>query len=114
MTEHKIQPEKITKPIQLLAVWLVGLILLVSALITAAATVKEPYWLPAFYSISAVAIIPLFLGLIFLLQTKFRPQMQEDEYYSKYLNENTNKIETTYTNSSVRIIENKFDEKLIE
>jgi len=89
MQDQKINAEKITKPIQLLAAWLIGLIVLVSALITAAATVKTPTWLPVFYSISAVAIIPVFLGLIFLLQTKYRPEMQEDVFYAKYLEKDT-------------------------
>ncbi len=91
MQEHKISPEKITKPIQLLAAWLIGLLLLVSTLLAASGTVKEPDWLPAFFGISAVAIIPVFLVLIFLLQTKYRPEMQEDSYYSKYLNQKTAK-----------------------
>lgn len=89
MQENHIRPEKITKPIQLLAAWLIGLILLVGSLITAAATIKSPYWLPAFFAISSVCIIPIFLILIFLLQTKYRPEMQEDSFYSKYLDKNT-------------------------
>lgn len=89
MQENNIKAEKITKPIQLLAAWLTGLILLVGSLLTASATIKSPTWLAAFFGISAVSIIPLFLILIFLLQTKYRPQMQEDSFYSKYLDQNT-------------------------
>lgn len=89
MSEKNIKPEKITKPIQLLAVWLIGLIIIETSLLTASAMVSEPNWLSALYGISAVAIIPIFLILIFLLQTKFRPQIQEDEYYAKYLDKNT-------------------------
>jgi len=85
MESNQIKPDKITKPIQLLAVWMTGLILLVSAFLTAAGTIKEPKWLPGFLAISAVCIIPLFLILVFLLQTKFRPEMQEDTFYSGYL-----------------------------
>lgn len=40
---------------------------------------------PAVLVIASVVNVPLFLICIFLLQTKFRPQMQEDLYYSKYL-----------------------------
>lgn len=36
MAEPEIKPEKITKPIQLLATWLAGLVLLVSILIIGA------------------------------------------------------------------------------
>ncbi|WNI39066.1 hypothetical protein [Chryseobacterium sp. SG20098] len=114
MNQNNIKPEKITKPIQLLAVWLVGLILLVSALITGAATIKTPDWIPAFFSISAVCIIPLFLILIFLLQTRFRPQMQEDEYYSKYLNINTLEKESTLKESIINELVHNTDTKLIE
>lgn len=89
MSDKNIKPEKITKPIQLLAVWLIGLILIESSLLTAAGVINEPGWLPVFFGISAVSIIPVFLILIFLLQTKYRPQIQEDEYYSKYLDKNT-------------------------
>jgi hypothetical protein len=89
MKDERIRPEKITKPIQLLAVWLIGLIAIETSLLAASATITKPEWLPVFFGISAVAIIPLFLFLIFLLQTKYRPQIQEDEYYSKYLDKNT-------------------------
>jgi hypothetical protein len=104
MSENKINAEKITKPIQLLAVWLIGLIALVGSLLTAAGTIHQPDWMPVFLAISAVSIIPMFLGLIFLLQTRYRPEMQEDLFYSKYLekdsqtfedinNENSNNLE---------------------
>lgn len=93
MQKNSIKPENITKPIQLLSVWLLGLTILVSGLLTAAKALDKPSWLPVFLTISAVAIIPLFLILIFLLQTKYRPQMQEDIYYSKYLNKDTNRFE---------------------
>ena len=82
---NNIKPEKVTKPIQLLGAWLLGLILLVIALLTASAKTYELKWLNAFYGISAVLIIPLFLRLIFLLQTKYRPEMQADEFYSEML-----------------------------
>lgn len=101
MSNQKIDAGKITKPIQLLAVWFIGLILLVSSLLAGAATISSPSWIPAFLAISAVSIIPLFLLFIFLLQTKFRPQMQADEYYHKYLDAQTGTeiIETKDSNS---------------
>ncbi len=85
MSEPQIQPHRITKPIQLLAVWMAGLVLLVGSLLTGARFLMKPDWLPTFLAISAVALVPLFMGLLFLLQTKFRPQLQEDVYYSAYL-----------------------------
>ncbi len=91
MENPKIQPDKITKPIQLLAVWFAGLVLLVSLLLAGAKTITSPIWLTPVLAISAILIIPLFLYFVFLLQTKYRPQMQEDTFYSKYLDTSTNK-----------------------
>lgn len=85
MTSPKIEPHKITRPIQLLAVWIAGLVLLVSAFLTAAANVNNPPWLPGLLGISAVLLVPLFVYLIFLMQTKFREQLQDDPYYAEWL-----------------------------
>lgn len=37
------------------------------------------------YAVTAVVLIPSVLLLIFLLLTVFRPEMQEDSFYNKYL-----------------------------
>lgn len=89
MPKQKIEAHKVTKPIQLLAAWLVGLILVNGSLLTAAATIKTPAWAPNLLVIATVLNVPLFLICIFVLQTKFRPEMQEDTYYSKYLEATT-------------------------
>ncbi|WP_333850635.1 hypothetical protein [Epilithonimonas sp.] len=105
MENPKIQPDKITKPIQLLAVWFAGLVLLVGLLLTGAKTITEPKWVVPILVISAILIIPIFLYFVFLLQTKYRPQMQEDTFYSKYLDTSTNQTvilnEETKINSTV-------------
>ncbi|MGC1417990.1 MAG: pYEATS domain-containing protein [Candidatus Acidiferrum sp.] len=93
MGEPQIQPHRITKPIQLLAVWMAGLIILVGSFLAGARLLTEPYWLPPVLAISAVSLVPLFLGLLFLLQTKFRPQLQEDVYYSVWLARQTKLFE---------------------
>lgn len=85
MTESQITPHRITKPIQLLAAWLVGLSIINASFLTAAATIQQPDWASALLVIASVVNVPLFLVCLFLLQTKFRPQMQEDSYYSQYL-----------------------------
>nr|DAM29568.1 MAG TPA: hypothetical protein [Caudoviricetes sp.] len=85
MDSKDIQPEKITKPIQLLAAWLVGLILVNGSFLTAASQLTVPSWLPPLLVIASIVNVPLFLVSLFLLQTKFRPEMQEDTFYSKYL-----------------------------
>jgi len=81
----EIVPHRITKPIQLLAAWLAGLAIVNSSFLTAAGFLHEPTWLPTLLTIAAVINVPLFIASLFLLQTKFRPEMQEDTYYSKYL-----------------------------
>jgi len=87
MSEHQIKPEKITKPIQLLAAWLLGLVTIDGSFLISAAHLSNPEWLAPILVIAAVLNVPLFLFALFLLQTKFRPQMQEDVYYARYLTE---------------------------
>jgi tetratricopeptide (TPR) repeat protein len=85
MSKNEIAPEKITSPIQLLAAWFVALIVLDSAFLAAAGVVSSPTWLPTVLVIAAIVNVPLFLIGMFLLQTRFRPEMQSDEHYSEYL-----------------------------
>lgn len=85
MTEQRIRPERITKPIQLLAAWLTGLVLVDGGFLTAASSLKEPAWAAGLLVVAAVVNVPLFLVALFLLQTRFRPEMQEDTFYSQYL-----------------------------
>jgi hypothetical protein len=85
MDDQKIQPHKITKPIQLMAVWFVTLLLIDSSLLAAAKFIKEPSWIPPLLVISAICLIPLFVGGVFLMQTVFRKELQEDQFYSEWL-----------------------------
>lgn len=85
MSEQKINPGQVTKPIQLLAAWLVGLILINGAFLSAASLITKPDWAPGLLVIAAVLNVPAFLFFIFYLQTKFRAELQEDTYYSKHL-----------------------------
>lgn len=85
MTEQKIVPERVTKPIQLLAAWLVGLILVNGSFLIAAQQISHPDWASGLLVIASVLNVPAFLLALFILQTKFRPQLQEDVYYSQYL-----------------------------
>lgn len=121
MEQNRIKPEKITKPIQLLAVWFSGLIILEGLLLTAARTIESPLWITPLLSVTAVGIIPLFLFFIFLLQTKYRPQMQEDTFYSKYLDKSTQRLliakkENTYLDEDLiqKSVENYFKHYKIE
>lgn len=85
MAEAQIQPHKITKPIQILAVSFAALVLLVASFLGAASAIDSPIWLRCVLCISAIVLVPLFLCAVLLLQTKYRPQLQDDEYYAPYL-----------------------------
>lgn len=90
---NNINAEKLTKPIQLLAAWLVGLLSISSSFLIAAANIQVE-WQSGVLVIAAVINVPLFLAAVFILQTKFRPELQEDSYYSTYLNSKTNTLVT--------------------
>ncbi len=92
MEKQKINPERITKPIQLLGAWLVGLLSIDAAFLLAATSIEPTSWQSGALTIAAIVNVPLFIGALFLLQTKFRPELQEDSYYSSYLNNRTNEV----------------------
>jgi hypothetical protein len=100
---EQIIPEKITKPIQLLAAWLLGLILINTAFLAAASQISKPDWTAGLLVIASVVNVPLFLISIFLLQTKFRPEMQEDTYYSKYLERKYNVKDQTHSGQKQQV-----------
>ncbi len=86
---EKISSAKITKPFQLLATWFVGLISVDTLFLVGAANLGG--WKSELLAIAAVANVPVFLALIFILQTKFRAELQEDNYYFRYHSRKTNK-----------------------
>ncbi|MAL97630.1 MAG: hypothetical protein CL583_04175 [Alteromonadaceae bacterium] len=92
MEKHKIAPERITKPIQLLGAWLVGLLTIDGAFLITAANMAPSSWQQGALTIAAIANVPVFIIALFLLQTKFRPELQEDSYYSTYLSSRTNEL----------------------
>jgi len=80
-----INPQKINKPIQLLAAWLAGLILINGTFLSAAVLIEKPSWAAGFLVVAATINVPVFILSLFLLQTKFRSEMQEDSFYHEYL-----------------------------
>ncbi|MDP2715782.1 hypothetical protein [Rheinheimera sp.] len=90
MSENNIKPEKITKPIQLLAAWLAGLFSIDSCFLIGAANLEQGSFESIALVVAAIVNVPIFLAAVFLLQTKFRPELQEDSYYSTYLSQKTN------------------------
>lgn len=85
---QKIEPHRVTKPIQLLAAWLVGLVL-IDTLFVLSAVRFEATWEGATLVIAAVVNVPLFLAAIFVLQTRFRAELQDDPHYAVYLSKKT-------------------------
>ena len=110
MDKNKIPVDKVTKPIQLLAAWLTGLIIIDGSFLTAASTLSAPSWASGLLIVAAVLNVPVFLFAIFLLQTKFRPEMQEDSFYSKYLESKTGTIRQPVTNNQL----SKLKEEIFE
>lgn len=95
MSEQKIEPSQVTKPIQLLAAWLVGLILINGTFLGAAKVIINPDWAAGALVVASIINVPIFLILIFFLQTKFRAELQEDTYYSKHLEKVTGQLKDT-------------------
>src|SRR5690606_2377188 len=60
---------------------------------------------------AAIVNVPLFLIALFVLQTKFRPELQEDSYYSTYLNSKTNQLVSV---SRVEVQDAELAQKVIE
>ena len=88
--ESSIQPDRITKPIQLLGAWLAGLLAIDSCILFAASQQPTDSWESQALTVAAIANVPLFLLAVFLLQTRFRPELQEDLYCSSYISQKTN------------------------
>ena len=85
MSDHHIDPHKVTKPIQLLAAWLVGLIVTNAIFLASAINLDKDGWKSGALVAAAIINVPVFLFALFILQTRFRAELQEDTYYSEYL-----------------------------
>ncbi len=79
----EIKPHMVTKPIQLLAAWLVGLCVVEASFLTAAASMDGG--LRTALGVAAIVYVPLFILAIFVLQTRYRPEMLEDPFYADIL-----------------------------
>ena len=85
MTSPQLDPGKVKKPLQLLALMIAGLVLLTGTFLTAGAKVDKPAWVQSMLFITAVAMVPLFVGVVILMWTKFRIHLQEDQYFAAWL-----------------------------
>lgn len=80
----RIQPEKITRPIQLLAVWFVALTVIDGTFLVTARTVSI-VWIQGMLVLASIINVYVFVFCLYRLQTRFRREIQEDSYYSKSL-----------------------------
>ncbi|MDA0107795.1 hypothetical protein OH456_06550 [Vibrio sp. La 4.2.2] len=85
MSTSRIIPEKITHPMQLMAAWFVMLVALVSILLAAAAKISKPDWAAGYLVISSTILIAIVIICVFLMLTKFRPNLQDSEKYAVWL-----------------------------
>lgn len=85
MAAHSIRPERVTKPIQLLAAWLAGLVAVDSVFLVAASKLEACSASSTALVVAAILNVPGFLILLFLLQTKYRAEQQEDRFYAEHL-----------------------------
>lgn len=77
-----IQADKITQPFQLLASWIVGMLILVWEFLHVCLNSKET-WLKISSLTSAIILSIIFIWVIFTLQTKYRAEMQDSEHYQQ-------------------------------
>jgi len=77
---------------QLLAAWLAGLLCIDSAFLVAVTQLESGTLESIVLTVATVLNVPLFLLAVFLLQTRFRPELQEDSYYSAYLSKKTDEV----------------------
>ena len=110
MTKTTIDLHKISKPIQILAVWFSALVLIEGIFLNAAEEITTPSWIPATLVVTAIIFVPTFLFLTFLLLAKYRPQLQDDEHFSDWQKRQESYVLSTDENHiqlSTTEIENK-------
>ena len=77
-----IPTEKITQPFQLLASWIVGMLILVWEFLHVCLSSQEQ-WLKISSLICGISLSIIFIWAIFTLQTKYRAEMQDSEHYQQ-------------------------------
>jgi hypothetical protein len=92
MSEQRIEPHKVTKPIQLLAAWLVGLVVTNASFLMAAIQMATGSWERGALVVSTIVNVPIFLLALFVLQTRFRAELQEDTFYAEYLSKKSSAV----------------------
>ncbi len=115
LDSHNIKPEKINTPIQLLAVWFVALLLIIGFFFTAANHIKKPDWISPLLVISGIIIVFIFIILVFLMQTKYRPEMLSGNEYLIYIEKRFNNFSPENLNTTNKTLtDNNIDATLEE
>jgi hypothetical protein len=89
LDKPQIQPQHVTKPIQLLAAWLVGLVCIDGIFLEVALRLEPRAWERGWLVLAAILNVPAFLTAMFTLQTRFRAELQDDAHYAQYLSKKT-------------------------
>jgi tetratricopeptide (TPR) repeat protein len=79
----RLRAERITSPIQLLAACLVLIIVVETAFLGGAAAISRPAWAAGLLVICAVTYVPGILCFLFILQTRYRPELMADAEYAR-------------------------------
>jgi hypothetical protein len=83
MKRARLDPERITRPIQLAAAWFATLVLVEGGLLATATQLDRPDWAPGLLIVAAV-VLPVGAGVAaYLLQTRYRSELLADPYYSE-------------------------------
>jgi hypothetical protein len=77
-------PKDVTTPIQLIAALLLALLSFGALFLKGAHDISDPTWAPNLLVLSAVGVIAIGSGLVFLMLTLFRPQTLSDDAYLKW------------------------------
>lgn len=85
---------------------MVGLTVVNGTFLGAAIALGEGAWERAALTVAAIVNVYAFIGAIFLLQTKFRPELQDDPYYSKYISRKDASVKSV---NPVEVLERKLD-----
>jgi hypothetical protein len=89
LDKPSIQPQNVTRPIQLLAAWLVGLVCIDGTFLEVALRLEPRAWERGWLVLAAILNVPAFLTAMFTLQTRFRAELQDDAHYAQYLSKKT-------------------------
>lgn len=89
MNQLNVIAEKITRPIQLLTVWLMGLAVINYELLNRVGAPGVADWIDGVLVAAAALNVIITFACFMVLFTRFRPELQDDMHYAKYVNKRT-------------------------